>query len=168
MAWSRARRRATSRGASSAAQAQPPGELARGWQSLERVEAEARERVLVLGPLLEADAAETARVGHREARAVLHGDLDLPEARPRGPVAVDLEGAGHAEVEQGPRPAVELHPEVLALPADGQDAPAAQRGGEARRRYAVVHDRVGGDGHSGDAQAAQGPLGATPGGLDLG
>ena len=41
---------------------------------------------------------------------------------------------------------------------------AAKRDGA----HPVVHDRVGGDGHGGDAQAAQGPLGATPRGLDLG
>ena len=89
--------------------------------------------------------------------------------RGRGaPAAVDLERAGHPEVEQGPGPAVELHPQVLALPAHGHDAPAAQGRGEAGGRDPVVDDRVADDRHRGDAAAAQGPLGPAAGGLDLG
>jgi hypothetical protein len=71
-------------------------------------------------------------------------------------------------VEEGEGAPVELHPQVLAFPADGEDAPAVQRRGEARGGDPVVDDRVARDGHGGDAAAAEGPLGAPAGGLDLG
>ena len=77
--------------------------------------------------------------------AVLHRDLHLPEAGPRGPVPVDLEGPGHPEVEERPRATIQLHPQVLALAADGLDAPAAQgrrRSARARRPSYTIGSRT--------------------------
>jgi hypothetical protein len=71
-------------------------------------------------------------------------------------------------VEERPRPAVELQPEVLALSAHREHAPAPERVLELEGRDAVVDDGVGSRRDLGDAPAAERALGAAPRALDLG
>src|SRR5260370_1262019 len=128
-----------------AAPGQGARQIARPGKVEQRVEAQVREGRLALGLVLEADATEAARVGHGQARAVLHGQLHLPEARPFAGIPVDLEGAGHSEVEERPRPLVQLPPDVLAFTPDRLH-PAA---GECTREAARADARVGDLGRTG-------------------
>src|SRR5206468_3716365 len=92
----------------------------------------------------------------------------LPEARPRARIPVELEGPRHSEMEERPRPLVQLHPEVFALAPDRLHPAARERPREAARADAVVDDRVGPGGHLPDAAAAEGPLGPAARILDVG
>src|SRR5437899_8571733 len=114
---------------------------ARGRQLVERVEAEQADRRLVAGIVTKADAAESPRVGHHQLTAAGEFHLELPEARRPLRAAVFIaarlelhalhrrrvEAAGHAEVEDRPRPAVELQPEMLAAPVNIPDPATEER-----------------------------------------
>jgi hypothetical protein len=71
-------------------------------------------------------------------------------------------------VEARPRPAIQLEPEVLAVPVHADDAAAPEGAPHAGRRDALEHDGVVGAPDAGDAAAAGDPSGQEPGGLDLG
>ncbi len=79
-----------------------------------------------------------------------------------------MEAARHPEVEEGPGPAVQLEPEMLAVPPHRRHAPASQRAGEARRAHALEDDGVGRAVHGGDAAAAGHALDERAGRLHLG
>ena len=65
-----------------------------------------------------------------------------------------MKAPGHPEVEDGPGAAVELEPEVLAVPPHRRHAPPAERAGEARRAHALEDDGIAGAAHRRDAAAA--------------
>ena len=164
----------------------PPGEEpdqgAHRRQAVEGVEAESAHRRLRPGVPAEPDAAEAPGVGPGELAALVEGHDELRE--PGGPAVVTapsalghevdarpegrVEPAGHAEVEDGPRPPIQLEPEVLAVAADGQDPAAHQRLPEPRRRHALVHEGVRRHVDADDPASPREPLGKPAGHLDLG
>src|SRR2546425_13006812 len=122
--------------------------LPRGRQLVERVEAEQADRRLVARIVTKADAAESSRVGHHQLTAAGQFHLELPEARRplRAAVCIAarlelhalhrrrMEPAGHAEVEDRPRPAIELQPEMLAPRSEERRV-----GKECRSRWSPYH-----------------------------
>src|SRR5207244_2450442 len=57
-------------------------------------------------------------------------------------LATDFDLAGHPEVDAGPGAAVELEPQMLAMPPRRQDSASEQRPPHARRAHALEYDRV--------------------------
>src|SRR5215472_12620601 len=105
------------------------------------IEAQQADGWLVRGIVTQSDPAQPSRIGDDELAPVVEDELQLREARrPRvvGPLATRLEldaratgrgveSTGHSEVQTRPRPAVELEPQVLAVPLHRAHAPAEQR-----------------------------------------
>src|SRR5258705_218955 len=104
----------------------------------------------------EPDTPEAPRIGHDQLAAVVEDEMELGEARrprvirllarrfelhPRS-ARRGVEAARHAEVKAGPRPAIQLKPEMLAvalhvLHATAHEGPLDARGGDA-----VEHDGI--------------------------
>src|SRR5439155_6815251 len=125
----------------------------------ENVEPEPADRGLARGIPQQPDASEAARIAKREACAVVGLQLELPIARTLGGGAVDPERTAHAEMEGGPGPAVQLEPEMLALPAHRLHAAAAQRRGQTPPAHARVDDGVVDGRHPDDAAPGEGARG---------
>src|SRR5262245_38097854 len=151
-------------------------------QLMERVEAEQADRRLATGIVAQAHAPEPPRVAKRDLGAVVEHQVQLeepgrPDVRmrpaafrhePASALAADFDLAGHPEVKARPRPAVELKPEVLAVPMRGYHAASQQRPPDARLAHALEHDGIGhaadGDDPAADRRASE----QAAGGLDLG
>ncbi len=113
------------------------------------VEAERADRRLGGRVLAQPDAAEAPAVGQGQLAAAREAQVELGEARrPVGPIDTtvgdeadraarrQVDAAGHAEVQARPRAAVELEPQVLAVPSHRLHPPADQGAperGRARR-----------------------------------
>src|SRR5262249_52354099 len=132
-------------------------------QFVERVEAEQADRRLVAGIVTKADAAESSRVGHHQLTAAGQFHLELPEPwRPLRAAIVlaarlelhalnirRMEPALHPEVEDRPRPAIELQPEMLAPqqelaapPVNSPDPATEQRAPDLSGRGPLEDDAV--------------------------
>src|SRR6267378_5412203 len=157
-------------------------QAAEGRQLVERVEAEQADRRLGARVVAQPHAPEPARVAKRDFGAVVEHQVQFEESgrpdvrmrpaalghEPAAALATDFDLAGHPEVEARPGTAVELEPQVLAVPVRRQHAASNQRPPHARRAHALEHDRVARDVGRDDSAPHRGAREQAAGGLDLG
>src|SRR6266481_4465148 len=145
------------------------------------VEAETADGRLPGGIAAEPDAPEAARIGHDQLAPVVENEVQLGEAgRPRvvrllarrfelhaGAAGRGVEAARHAEVQAGPRPAVQLEPEMLAMALHVLHAAAHERPTDSRGRHPIEDDGIVGAADLDDAAAARHLQGDATAALDL-
>lgn len=102
-------------------------QLSGARQGEEWIVAKTIERWFVSWVESEAQPTEAPRIGEREAGTVVELQLELQEARSLLQGGVELEGAGHSEVEDRPWLSIEFKPQMLAETARVPDRRAAQR-----------------------------------------
>src|SRR5262245_39512298 len=108
---------------------------------MERVEAEQADRRLRARIVAQPYAPEPPRVAECDLGPVVEHQVQLEESgrpdvrirpaafrhEPAAALAANFDLAGHPEVEARPRAAVELEPQVLAVPMRGHHAASDQR-----------------------------------------